>query len=219
MIFTEPSLKSPISNPLPHAFPTSAFIRRRFYLLASAIPFPRLLRRSAGFSRASRLMLPPAVYAFVPKVTAKIAARPKRNRLQPYPGFSGGNSGVSAYACGPDFIFVEFRHAGTYLYTHARPGRVHVAAMKKLAVRGHGMATYINRHVRSNYAKKWEQVHRLERKSAFERPVHLGEPIKSRKANTAAGHGRRAVLSLTLAATPTRSTLRRTGATGNKNFP
>ncbi len=67
---------------------------------------------------------------------------------------SSRDSGVSAYALGPNFILVEFRHAGRYRYDHAHPGRTHVQAMKRLAGRGRGLATYINRHVRDNYAAK-----------------------------------------------------------------
>jgi hypothetical protein len=74
-------------------------------------------------------------------------------RLQKYTDASH-DSGVSAYALGPDFIDVEFRHDGRYRYDHRRPGRAHVQAMKRLAVRGQGLATYINRHVRDNYAAK-----------------------------------------------------------------
>ncbi len=65
-----------------------------------------------------------------------------------------GNSGVSAYIIGSDYIIVEFRHDGAYLYTFDQPGREHVEAMQQLAQDREGLATYINRHVRENYAKK-----------------------------------------------------------------
>ncbi|HEX2854021.1 MAG TPA: hypothetical protein VHO24_12345 [Opitutaceae bacterium] len=68
--------------------------------------------------------------------------------------YHGANSGVSAYQIGSDFIVVQFRSGEGYLYNHLSPGRRHVTAMKKLAVRNEGLATYISRHVRENYAEK-----------------------------------------------------------------
>ena len=65
-----------------------------------------------------------------------------------------GTSGVVAYETGPDFIDVRFREGGTYRYTHASAGPVHVEQMKKLAVAGRGLGTYISRHVREAYASR-----------------------------------------------------------------
>jgi hypothetical protein len=66
----------------------------------------------------------------------------------------GGNSGVRSYAIGPSFIRVWFEDGGGYEYDDRRPGRAHVEAMKRLAEEGRGLATYINQHVRENYARK-----------------------------------------------------------------
>ena len=93
------------------------------------------------------------VYVAMPRSTRKRPAFHYLTLPQAYQGFDE-NSGVSAYALGHDFIVVEFRHDGRYLYTHAAPGRRHVETMKKLARAGHGLATYINQHVRTHYAEK-----------------------------------------------------------------
>jgi hypothetical protein len=68
--------------------------------------------------------------------------------------YHGGHSGVAAYNTGPNFIIVQFVSGDRYLYNYAAPGRKHVEAMKKLATRNEGLATYISQHVRDNYAAK-----------------------------------------------------------------
>ena len=65
-----------------------------------------------------------------------------------------GRSGVRAYAIGEGFILVRFTHDGTYEYTNAKPGRMHVRNMQRLAEAGVGLSTYISRFVRDNYARK-----------------------------------------------------------------
>lgn len=74
-------------------------------------------------------------------------------RLQRYRSPSA-NSGVTRFATGTDYIVIEFKSGEGYLYDHTSPGRKKVAVMKKLAASGTGLATFINRHVRSCYAKK-----------------------------------------------------------------
>lgn len=66
----------------------------------------------------------------------------------------GGNSGIAAYDIRDRAIVVEFRHGGIYLYDYDTPGREHVEEMKRLALDGRGLATYINKFVRSRYARK-----------------------------------------------------------------
>lgn len=73
---------------------------------------------------------------------------------KPY-GNHAGNSGVRYYALGPASIRIWFMDGGSYEYDHRRPGRAHVEAMKRLAAEGRGLATYINRHVRESYARKF----------------------------------------------------------------
>ncbi len=62
-----------------------------------------------------------------------------------------GASGVVAYAAGDGFIDLWFRHGG---YDATAPGPEHVAAMTRLAAAGEGLATYVNQHVRTNYARR-----------------------------------------------------------------
>lgn len=73
--------------------------------------------------------------------------------MQRYANLDGG-SGVVAFAIGPAGIAVEFSNGAVYVYDLERPGRHAVADMKRLARAGRGLATYISRHVRENYAKK-----------------------------------------------------------------
>jgi hypothetical protein len=65
-----------------------------------------------------------------------------------------GDSGVTNYAIGPDFIAVQFQDPTIYIYDDTRPGRAHVEQMKAFAVCGRGLGTYISRHVRKAFARK-----------------------------------------------------------------
>jgi hypothetical protein len=64
-----------------------------------------------------------------------------------------GRSGVVAYEVAPDSIIVEFT-TGRYRYDYDKPGRADVEAMKRLAHKGEGLATYISKFVGNNYAAK-----------------------------------------------------------------
>jgi hypothetical protein len=63
-----------------------------------------------------------------------------------------GNSGVRFYAAGATFIRVWFKDGKSYEYNQIKPGLDHVVEMKRLAEEGRGLATYINQHVKENYA-------------------------------------------------------------------
>lgn len=65
-----------------------------------------------------------------------------------------GDSGVTYYAIGPDFIAVQFQDPTVYVYDDSRPGRVHVEKMRVLAVGGRGLGSYISQHVRKTFARK-----------------------------------------------------------------
>ena len=65
-----------------------------------------------------------------------------------------GNSGVTCYETGADFIRVQFRNGRVYLYDYASAGEQHVERMKTLASAGRGLATYISQHVHEAYARK-----------------------------------------------------------------
>jgi hypothetical protein len=71
----------------------------------------------------------------------------------PYKNLSG-NSGVHAYEVGAQFIRLWFSDGRGYEYNEKKPGKRHVDAMKRLAKAGKGLATYVNQHVKDNYARK-----------------------------------------------------------------
>jgi hypothetical protein len=65
------------------------------------------------------------------------------------------DTGVRTYELIEDAIILEFANRKfRYVYNAENPGRIHVDAMKKLARQGRGLSTYVNQHVRENYAKK-----------------------------------------------------------------
>lgn len=65
---------------------------------------------------------------------------------------TGGDSGVSSYEIGSDYIAVKFSGTGKiYTYSYRKAGRIHVENMKQLAQKGSGLNSYINRHVKNLY--------------------------------------------------------------------
>ncbi len=68
-----------------------------------------------------------------------------------------GDSGVTHYEIGEDFIEVRFKGKSTvYIYTHALNGKSHIDHMKKLALKGLGLSSYIAEHpsVKDHYKKR-----------------------------------------------------------------
>ena len=65
-----------------------------------------------------------------------------------------GDSGVSEYESGPDFIRVRFKKSGTYLWTTASAGSTHIRNMQQLAQRGDGLNAYIQRYVRNSCVRQ-----------------------------------------------------------------
>ena len=63
----------------------------------------------------------------------------------------GGDSGVSAYEIGSDYIRVRFSTGAVYSYSSRKAGSGHVEQMKMLAQRGHGLNSYINKYVKYSY--------------------------------------------------------------------
>jgi hypothetical protein len=63
----------------------------------------------------------------------------------------GGDSGVEAYDLTTDSIKVEFSDGAVYLYTYASAGHQNIEHMKKLAVNGQGLNSFINTTVRKQY--------------------------------------------------------------------
>lgn len=65
---------------------------------------------------------------------------------------SGGDSGVSTYEIGTDFIIVKFSGTvGTYKYSYQKSGQSHVENLKQLAISGNGLNSYINNYVKNLY--------------------------------------------------------------------
>lgn len=65
-----------------------------------------------------------------------------------------GDSPVRYYSVGPSSIRVWFEDGSGYEYDAMQPGPGHVEAMKRAAELGNGLASYISRHVRKNYARR-----------------------------------------------------------------
>lgn len=67
----------------------------------------------------------------------------------------GGDSGVSAYEIHEDSISVEFKTGKVYEYSNGSAGSAHIENMKKLAIAGRGLNSYINTNpeVRNGYVK------------------------------------------------------------------
>jgi len=53
-------------------------------------------------------------------------------------------------------IVLKFKDGRGYSYSHTRPGKVNVDNMKKFALSGSGLTTYINKYVRDDYDDKWQ---------------------------------------------------------------
>ncbi|MAL98203.1 MAG: hypothetical protein CL583_07095 [Alteromonadaceae bacterium] len=71
--------------------------------------------------------------------------------MTPYAG-AGRGSGIVAYKLGRGFIDVQFEDGTVYRYDDGHPGAAAVEAMGKLAQAGAHLNTYINKHVRDNFA-------------------------------------------------------------------
>ena len=65
-----------------------------------------------------------------------------------------GNAGVRAFEVLDRAIIIEFNDGRRYLYDATRPGPHHVRETIRLAHAGIGLTTYINQHVRENYAER-----------------------------------------------------------------
>ncbi len=66
----------------------------------------------------------------------------------------GGDSGVTGYEIGSDYIRVQFSDGSVYLYTYASAGSNNIEQMKTLAIAGEGLNAFINRNVRKSYERK-----------------------------------------------------------------
>jgi len=65
----------------------------------------------------------------------------------------GGDSNITAYEIGPNYIAVQFADGSIYRYTDASAGPDNVATMKSLARAGQGLNSFINKNVRYKYER------------------------------------------------------------------
>lgn len=64
-----------------------------------------------------------------------------------------GNSGVSTYEIGSNYIWVGFNSGSIYEYTYSSAGTSNIENMKSLARSGSGLNSYIMRYVKKNYSR------------------------------------------------------------------
>lgn len=67
-----------------------------------------------------------------------------------------GDSGISAYNCGDDWIKVQFKGGNTYEYQASKIGQARITAMKALADAGDELNSYIMRNtvVKNGWSSK-----------------------------------------------------------------
>lgn len=72
-----------------------------------------------------------------------------------------GQSNVSRYETGQDYMDVEFKThnkkdgCNTYRYSYRSTGQSNVDYMKKLAIAGIGLNSFISTNVKKLYERKW----------------------------------------------------------------
>lgn len=76
--------------------------------------------------------------------------------MTPYRNLSG-NSGVTAYELGDNWIKVQFGYGWVYVYNAESAGSANVEEMKSLAPSGQGLSGFISQNVRNDYADKYRQ--------------------------------------------------------------
>jgi hypothetical protein len=65
----------------------------------------------------------------------------------------GGNSGVSYYEYGADYINVKFSTGKVYTYSYSSAGSYHIERMKTLADQGRGLNSYIMKNVKNDFVR------------------------------------------------------------------
>jgi len=66
----------------------------------------------------------------------------------------GGNSNVSSFETGNDNIKVQFNDGMIYLYNNSSAGSHNIETMKRLAINGRGLNSFIKTDVNNKYASK-----------------------------------------------------------------
>ena len=64
------------------------------------------------------------------------------------------NSGVSEYEIQDEGIIVRFKTGSTYLYTYGSTKQNNIETMKKLAISGKGLSSFISKVIKKSYASK-----------------------------------------------------------------
>ena len=66
-----------------------------------------------------------------------------------------GNSNVKCYNISENYIDIEFYNTPlVYRYSNVVPGRQALNELKRLAIQGYGLNSYINRYVKKNYERR-----------------------------------------------------------------
>ena len=65
----------------------------------------------------------------------------------------GGNSGVRAFSIGESYIDVQFNSGAVYRYSYKSAGIEKVEHMKRLAMQGHGLNSYIMCYAKMDYER------------------------------------------------------------------
>ncbi len=65
----------------------------------------------------------------------------------------GGNSNIYAFFIGDDYIDVQFNGGKIYKYSYYSAGKDKVEQMKKLALQGQGLNSFIMRKARNDYER------------------------------------------------------------------
>ncbi|SLJ84915.1 hypothetical protein [Psychrobacter sp. DAB_AL43B] len=69
-------------------------------------------------------------------------------------GNYSNKSGIEAYEVNDESITIHFKGGGIYLYNYFATGITHIIEMKRLAVTGNGLNSYISKNVKDNYVKR-----------------------------------------------------------------
>lgn len=69
-------------------------------------------------------------------------------------GNKNGDSGISGFEIGSNFILIEFSTGSIYEYTYQSAGTNNIEMMKNLAISGSGLNGFINTYVKFKYSRK-----------------------------------------------------------------
>ncbi|MFI5161218.1 MAG: hypothetical protein ACHQHN_08065 [Sphingobacteriales bacterium] len=67
---------------------------------------------------------------------------------------NNGDSGISGYEIGGNYIRVQFKPEVIYEYTYASAGPGNIEMMKSLARSGDGLNSFINTNVKKAYSRR-----------------------------------------------------------------